>query len=120
MVYYQIMIKVNIVEAKAKLSEFLDQLARGEQVIICKRNHPVAELRLIASARTSPRPIGGGKGHFTVPASFFESLPEEIVESFYPAGAVAVGRGVRVAEPTASYRASKSPRARVSGRRRRH
>src|SRR5437899_9242427 len=47
MTYYRIMIKVNIFEAKAKLSEYLNRLKRGERVIICKRNHPIAELRLI-------------------------------------------------------------------------
>ena len=42
------MLMVNIAEAKAKLSEYLEAVARGEQVIICNRNQPVAELRAIA------------------------------------------------------------------------
>ena len=40
---------VNINEAKAKLSEFLDAVAQGETVIICNRNQPVAELRAVGA-----------------------------------------------------------------------
>jgi prevent-host-death family protein len=42
------MIMVNIFEAKAKLSEYLEAVARGERVLICNRNRPVAELRALA------------------------------------------------------------------------
>lgn len=83
MVMIMTMIMVNIHEAKAKLSEYLEAAARGEQVLICKRNQPVAELRPVASARTEPRPFGGDKDRFEVPASFFEPLPDDVVETFY-------------------------------------
>ena len=76
------MTKVNVFEAKARLSEYLDRVELGELVVICRRNRPVAELRAISAARTTPRPIGGLKGRFTVAASFFEPLPDEIVETF--------------------------------------
>jgi antitoxin (DNA-binding transcriptional repressor) of toxin-antitoxin stability system len=91
------MIKVNIFEAKAKLSKYLDDLQRGEEVIICKRNSPIAELRLIAPVRTAPRPIGGAKSRFAVPPSFFDPLPEEIVDSFHAADAGGGGQTMRVA-----------------------
>ena len=45
------MLMVNIAEAKAKLSEYVDAVAKGEHVIICNRNRPVAELRAIEPAR---------------------------------------------------------------------
>ena len=38
------MTRVNIAEAKAKLSHYLRLVASGEQVVICERNSPVAEL----------------------------------------------------------------------------
>ena len=56
------MIVVNIFEAKAKLSEYLDMAAQGERVLICKRNRPIVELHAVQSARTAPRPIGLGRG----------------------------------------------------------
>jgi prevent-host-death family protein len=99
-------IKVNIFEVKAKLSEYLDRLEKGERVIICRRNHPVAELVAIKGARTSPRPIGGAKGQFIVPAAFFEPLPADVVDSFYPTGEPAWRAG-RVAESGATYRAGR-------------
>jgi prevent-host-death family protein len=77
------MIVVNIYEAKAKLSEFIDAIERGERVLICKRNRPVAELRAVAQARAEPRPLGLAKGRFEVPDTFFEPLPDQFIEAFY-------------------------------------
>jgi prevent-host-death family protein len=79
---YMTMMIVNIFEAKAKLSEYLDLAASGERVVICKRNRPVAELRAVASVRTQPRPIGLARGQFVVPESFFQALPEDLLDAF--------------------------------------
>ena len=76
------MIVVNIFEAKAKLSEYLDMAAHGERVLICKRNRPVAELQAVQSARTTPRPVGLARGRFVVPPAFFEPLPEDVMGAF--------------------------------------
>ncbi len=76
------MLIVNIFEAKAKLSEYLDAVSKGERVVICKRNQPIAELQPVAAARTEPRPIGLAKGRITVPAAFFSPLPEEVLSGF--------------------------------------
>ena len=73
---------VNINEAKAKLSEFLDAVEKGESVVICKRNQPVAELRALPKKRTEPRPIGGTKGIEILP-SFYEPMSEEELADFY-------------------------------------
>lgn len=74
-----VMIKVNVFEAKARLSEYLDRASRGERIVVCRHNTPVAELRAIEPARTEPRPVGPLKGRprFDVPPAFFEALPEE-------------------------------------------
>lgn len=73
------MIRTNVFEAKAKLSEYLDRASRGERIIICRHNKPVAELRAVDEVRTEPRPIGPlpGRPTFEVPASFFEPLHTE-------------------------------------------
>lgn len=76
------MIKVNVHEAKTHLSEYLERVAGGEVVILCKRNVPVAELRAVSEPRTEPRPVGRAKGRFTVPDDFFEPLPEDLVAAF--------------------------------------
>jgi len=79
------MFKVNIHEAKARLSEYVEAVERGERVVICRRNRPVAELRAVVAGRTTPRPLGDAAGGFDVPGSFFDPLPDEIVEAFYGA-----------------------------------
>jgi antitoxin (DNA-binding transcriptional repressor) of toxin-antitoxin stability system len=68
---------VNINEAKAKLSEFLDAVAHGETVIICNRNQPVAELRAVPKKRTEPRPIGLAKGKIKILPGFFDPMPDD-------------------------------------------
>ena|SRR5262245_13237111 len=73
---------VNINEAKAKLSEFVDAVEKGESVVICKRNQPVAELRALPKKRTEPRPIGGTKGIEILP-SFYEPMSDEELADFY-------------------------------------
>jgi len=75
------MIVINIYEAKAKLSEYLDAAGRGERVLICNRNRPVAELRAVEPARTTPRPIGGTNG-VVVPPAFFDPLPDDLLDAF--------------------------------------
>ena len=73
--------KVNVNEAKTHLSALIDRVAEGESVVICRRNVPAAELRPLPKRRQKRRPIGLVKG-FDVPASFFEPLPDEVVEAF--------------------------------------
>jgi prevent-host-death family protein len=76
------MIRVNIHEAKANLSRYLARVSRGETIVLCRRNVPVAEIRPLARRSTRPRPIGLGKGLFEVPASFFEPLPDDVLRDF--------------------------------------
>ena len=82
MVIVMVMLKVNVAQAKAKLSEYLASAAGGETVVICSRNVPVAELRAIPQAARKPRPVGLAKGQFRVPPRFFEPLPDDLVAAF--------------------------------------
>jgi prevent-host-death family protein len=76
------MIVINIHEAKAKLSAYLDAVAGGDTVLICKRNRPIAELRAVEQKRTEPRPLGGTKG-IVIPPSFFDPMPDDWLDEFY-------------------------------------
>jgi prevent-host-death family protein len=107
MVIIMTMIVINIHEAKAKLSEYLDAAAAGERVLICKRNQPVAELRAVEQKRTEPRPIGGAKGQVTIPPSFFEPMPDDFLDAFEsgPVYPDPVRRPSRVAESRVTYNA---------------
>jgi antitoxin (DNA-binding transcriptional repressor) of toxin-antitoxin stability system len=76
------MIKLNIHEAKTHLSKYLARLARGETILLCKRNVPVAEIRPVPPERTEPRPIGLAKGLFQVSPEFFDPLPDAVLDGF--------------------------------------
>jgi len=120
-----VMIKVNVFEVKAKLSEYLDRAAAGERIVICRHNRPVAELRPVEEARTEPRPIGllPGESPFDVPPSFFEPMAPDELDLWengevYPELDVPRPTSVRtskVAESKTRY--SARPRRRPAGRR---
>ena len=76
------MIKVNVHEAKTHLSRYLERVAAGETVILCRRNVPIAELRPLPRRPAKRRPIGLSRGRFTVPPSFFDPLPPELERAF--------------------------------------
>jgi prevent-host-death family protein len=98
-----VMIMVNIHEAKAKLSEYLDAVGRGERVMICNRNRPVAELRAVSPASANQRKLGTAVGKVVLPTAFFDPLPDDVVEAFEGENRDAK-RGDRVAETKASHR----------------
>jgi antitoxin (DNA-binding transcriptional repressor) of toxin-antitoxin stability system len=77
------MIRLNIHEAKTHLSRYLQRLAKGETILLCKRNVPIAEIRPLPLERASERPIGLAKGKLQVPPDFFEPLPPDVLEAFY-------------------------------------
>jgi antitoxin (DNA-binding transcriptional repressor) of toxin-antitoxin stability system len=76
------MIKLNIHEAKTHLSRYLSRLEKGETILLCKRNVPIAEIKPLLKSSRKPRPTGLAKGLFQVPPSFFEPLPEEELRVF--------------------------------------
>lgn len=76
------MVKLNIHEAKTHLSRYLAQLGKEEVIILCNRNVPVAEIRLLPKPSKQKREIGFMKGHFSVPQSFFEPLSNEVLDDF--------------------------------------
>jgi len=76
--------KINIHEAKTHLSRYLIDVEKGEKIIICRHNIPVAELRAVEKpGSTEKRPIGLAKGDFQVGKEFFAPLPKEIEDGFY-------------------------------------
>ena len=79
------MLKVNIAEAKMRLSRYLERVERGETVVLRRRNVPIAEIRPLFKPPTHERPVGIDLG-MTVPDSFFEPLPDEIGKTFGAAG----------------------------------
>ena len=76
------MIRLNIHQAKTHLSRYLKALGEGEVIVLCKHNVPIAEIRGLPSERTELRPVGLACEDFEVPATFFEPLPDDLMEAF--------------------------------------
>ena len=104
------MLMVNIAEAKAKLSEYVDAVAKGEQIIICNRNRPVAELRAIEPARVEPRDLTPMFPDWKIDPAFFDPLSDEEL-SGWEGGGELVGP-TRVAELPPAYSTGKPRRKR--------
>lgn len=81
LVHNKTMIRINIAEAKTQLSRHLERVERGETIVLCRRNIPIAEIRPITPRRAEPRPVGIDRG-FQVPEAFFEPLPDELLDVF--------------------------------------
>ena len=74
-------IRINITEAKARFSRYIEAVERGGTVIVCRRNVRVAEIRPLPQPLRDRRPVGIDRG-MEVPASFFEPLPEDLLAAF--------------------------------------
>ena len=67
---------VTIEEAQAKLSELIDKLALGEEVIITRNQQPVAKLVGQQHATHKPRQPGSCKGMLTIISDDDEPLED--------------------------------------------
>ena len=77
------MLQLNIHEAKTHLSRYLPALERGETILLCKRNVPIAEIRPLPNKPAQPRPLGlAADRGVELPPEFFEPLPAELLAAF--------------------------------------
>jgi prevent-host-death family protein len=70
------MTTVTIHAAKTQLSKLIARVEAGEEVIIARRDKPVARLVPVKPGRPKRR-FGSMKGKVWVGPEFFEPLPEE-------------------------------------------
>ena len=77
---------LNMQEAKTHLSKHIADLKAGDRIILCRRNRPVAEILPLNSGMDEPRPVGLGRGLAEVPDSFFDPLPDDILDDFEGVG----------------------------------
>lgn len=74
-------ISLNIHEAKTNLSRYLNEMTADDRIVLCNRNRPVAEIRLLNKA-SKARKLGVAAGEFSVPEAFFEPLDEDLLNAF--------------------------------------
>jgi antitoxin (DNA-binding transcriptional repressor) of toxin-antitoxin stability system len=77
-------VRLNIHDAKTHLSRYLNELGHDDRIVLCRRNQPVAEIRLLplSPQEIQPRRLGLAEGDFVVDESFFEPLPNEMLDVF--------------------------------------
>jgi len=74
--------KVNIYEAKTRLSQLVQEVTAGEDVIIARAGRPVARLTRLGRTVVKKRRLGLLDGRFRIPDDFNRPLPEEVVAAF--------------------------------------
>lgn len=104
MAYIRSMHHPNVHEVRENLAEYLAAAERGEEVLICRRNQPVARLVAIERAPArKPRPIGKATdAGQPLPAAFFEPLPGALL--------AALGGALTAGDPLAAPAAKRASR----------
>lgn len=74
------MVVRNISEAKAQLSALVEEVQKGNEVILAKAGKPVAKL-VAYSGPAGPRTPGSMAGEIWI-APDFDALPEDMAEAF--------------------------------------
>ena len=69
------MLKVNLADAKARLSDLVDAALRGEDVVIARRNQPLVRLVAVKESRVEPR-AGLFRGRIEVRPDFDAPLDD--------------------------------------------
>lgn len=78
------MLRINIHEAKTHLSKYLRKVKKGETILLCKRNVPVAEIRPLApEPKKEPRKLGLCRGEAELLPSFFDPMTDEELRLWY-------------------------------------
>ena len=73
--------QVNIHEAKTGLSNLIERVEAGEEIIIARAGTPVAKLVALKPGRTRRR-LGLLDGKFEIPDDFNRPLPESVQKAF--------------------------------------
>lgn len=73
--------QVNVHEAKTHLSRLLEQVERGDEIVIARNGRPVARL-VPAIERRPPRKPGAWRGQVWM-ADDFDATPDVVVDPFY-------------------------------------
>ncbi len=73
--------KVNIYEAKTRLSQLVEAAAAGEEIVIARAGKPVARL-VPLRGHGEPRKPGCLKGRFRVADNFDAALPDDMLDTF--------------------------------------
>jgi prevent-host-death family protein len=71
----------NIHQAKTHFFKLIERVRLGEEIVIAKAGRPVARL-VPERRRRRPRQPGTGKGQIVVHSSFYDDLPDDLLDLF--------------------------------------
>jgi antitoxin (DNA-binding transcriptional repressor) of toxin-antitoxin stability system len=102
---------VTVQVARECLEDPIRRAAEGEEIIIVRGKTPVARLTALAP-KPAKRRFGAYRGEFSVPASFFDPLPEAELRAFEGVGCDADPRAAAADDqrPTGVTKASRGGR----------
>jgi prevent-host-death family protein len=76
-------ITINIHEAKTHLSKYLKKAEKGQRIVVCRRNVPIAVLGPMASPGVDrAKAFGMDKGKVSLYPEFFDPMIEEFPELY--------------------------------------
>jgi prevent-host-death family protein len=75
------LMSVNIHQAKTQLSQLIERVERGEEIIIARAGRPVAKL-VRFEPETNPRQPGLLRGQIHLAEDFDAPLPPEVLAGF--------------------------------------
>jgi prevent-host-death family protein len=73
--------KVNIHDAKTRLSSLIERVEAGEEIVIARAGRPVARLTPLVPRR-GRRKLGALDGRFRIPEDFNAPLPDDVLKAF--------------------------------------
>ena len=71
----------NLYEAKTHLSQLIDRVAKGEEILIAKSGIPLAKLVPLPKSKAKRKP-GGWEGKIHISDDFDAPLPDNIQSAF--------------------------------------
>ena len=75
------MLRIDIIDAENDLLRYLELVEDGEIIVVCRRDVPIAEIHPIPRLPLRRRPVGIDRG-MTIPSSFYDPLPDELLDEF--------------------------------------
>lgn len=76
------MLQMNIHEAKTHLSRLLEEIEKGEEIIIARHGKPVARLIPYTIKPVNQRKPGSLRGQIKITKDFDAPLPDDVAKAF--------------------------------------
>ena len=79
----KVLAQVNVHAAKTSLSQLLERVERGEEIVIARAGKPVAKLVLYVPDAKKPRELGGMRDRVWVAPDAFEPETDEEIANLF-------------------------------------